>query len=203
MNEFESVKNLKVDDIVYMMPLHEYHSEELYALLKSNKTDILKWTTWQNCPESISVTRELIRNFESQKLKGGSLTMGVWISKVLAGLITVYSTDWKNSSAYLGYWVSPNHRGRGVATRSCNGLISKLFNMDILEKVFIKCEQDNYPSQRVANKLHFINYECIQINRKGCDKSDGYVTYVKFKIDETETVANQKQMMLIDGRCLT
>ena len=187
MNKFEFVKNLKVDDILYIMPLHVYHSEELYALLKSNKSDILKWTTQLNCPESISAARELIRNFESQKLKGESLTMGVWISKALAGLITVYSTNWKDRSAHLGYWVSPNHRGRGVATRSCNRLISTLFNMDILEKVFIKCEQDNYPSQRVANKLNFINYECIQVNRKGCDKSDNYVTFVKLKIDNTGT----------------
>ena len=187
MNKFESVKNLKVDDIVYMMPLHVYHSEELNALLKANKTDILKWTTWRNTPESISDTRELIRNFELQKVKGESLTLGVWISKVLAALITVYSTDWKESSAYLGYWVSPDHRGRGLATRSCNGLISTLFNMDIFEKVFIKCEQKNYPSQRVAQKLDFIDYECMQINGKSCDKSDCYVTYVKLKIDNTGT----------------
>ena len=186
MNKFESVKNVKVDDIVYIMPLHIYHSEELHALLKSNKTDILKWTTQLNCPESISGARELIRNFEFQKMKGDSLTLGVWISKVLAGLITVYSTDWKDSSAHLGYWVAPNHRGRGVATRSCNRLISTLFNMDIFEKIFIKCEQENYPSQRVANKLHFTNYEYAPINGKGCDKSDGYVTYVKLKMDMTE-----------------
>ena len=76
MNKFESVKNLKVDDIVYMMPLHVYHSEELNALLKANKTDILKWTTWRNTPESISDTRELIRNFESQKVKGGIFNIG-------------------------------------------------------------------------------------------------------------------------------
>lgn len=56
--------------------------------------------------------------------------------------------------AQIGYWLAPNARGRGIATRAVGQLTTWLFDLGAA-RVFLTVVEDNQASVRVAQRLGF------------------------------------------------
>jgi RimJ/RimL family protein N-acetyltransferase len=56
--------------------------------------------------------------------------------------------------AQIGYWLAPNARGRGIATRAVVQLTNWLFDLGA-SRVFLTVAEDNHASIRVAQRARF------------------------------------------------
>ena len=63
------------------------------------------------------------------------------------------SIDYENRSCAVGYWVSEEFAGKGIATRCCSRLIDHCFYDLKLHRSVIEAAVENYPSRAVAERL--------------------------------------------------
>jgi RimJ/RimL family protein N-acetyltransferase len=57
----------------------------------------------------------------------------------------------------IGYWIDHRHGGQGYATEVAGALTKVGFEIMGLERIEIRCDPDNLPSARVAEKLGYTN----------------------------------------------
>jgi RimJ/RimL family protein N-acetyltransferase len=73
----------------------------------------------------------------------------------LLGSIGLTAIDWEDRRGSIGYWVAPESRGEGIATRAVTLLARWSFDELGLGRVEIKAEPANVASHRVAERAGF------------------------------------------------
>jgi RimJ/RimL family protein N-acetyltransferase len=71
------------------------------------------------------------------------------------GAIGLYRVDLRHRRGEVGFWLSPDARGRGVASRAVRLLTSWTFGTLGFERVEMTTTPDNAPSRALAAKLGF------------------------------------------------
>ena len=114
-------------------------------------------------PRTTPYTEADARNFfieqEEARLRGEELSFAFAEPEdttVVLGGGSVYGIDLDQGRASVGYWVSPEARGRGVATHATRLLASWSFNALGIARLELTCGPDNEASQRVALRCGFI-----------------------------------------------
>lgn len=72
------------------------------------------------------------------------------------GGASVYEVDLDQARAAVGYWLAPDARGRGVATRTLRLLARWTFDHLAVARLELTCAPDNVASQRVAERCGFV-----------------------------------------------
>ncbi|WP_446665639.1 GNAT family N-acetyltransferase [Flexivirga sp. B27] len=67
-----------------------------------------------------------------------------------AGMIDLKKTDWRGMTTEIGYWVSPDHRGLGLAGKAARVLGDWAMLEQGMERVEIRSATGNIGSQRAA-----------------------------------------------------
>jgi RimJ/RimL family protein N-acetyltransferase len=73
----------------------------------------------------------------------------------LVGSVSLFHVDLDQGDAELGYWVAPDVRGRGYATRAVNAAVDHAFSRVGLRRVYLFHAVDNPASCRVAERGGF------------------------------------------------
>jgi RimJ/RimL family protein N-acetyltransferase len=76
-------------------------------------------------------------------------------SDALLGSVALMRFDWDEHRAEIGYWLAPQARGRGVATRAVALLARWALRELGLARLAITTDVDNLPSQAVAERCGF------------------------------------------------
>lgn len=106
---------------------------------------------------------------------GRGVGLAVVADAQLAGSIELRIVDAANRVAEIGYWSSPEVRGRGITTRALQVLSEWAFRELDAERLQIRADVENTPSRRVAEKAGF-TYE-------GVLRSAGYNPRLGRRID--------------------
>jgi RimJ/RimL family protein N-acetyltransferase len=72
------------------------------------------------------------------------------------GGASVYDVNIDAARAAVGYWLAPQARGRGVATRTLRLLARWAFDRVAIARLELTCAPDNVASQRVAERCGFV-----------------------------------------------
>lgn len=67
-----------------------------------------------------------------------------------AGMIDLKKTNWRGLTTEIGYWVSPDHRGHGLAGRAARLLGDWAMRVHDMERVEIRSATGNHGSRRAA-----------------------------------------------------
>ncbi len=107
-------------------------------------------------------TKEQLRAFiadrDTQRLAGELLACVIAdpASDALLGSVALLRFDWDEHRCEVGYWLAPQARGRGVATRAV-ALLARWALREIgIARVAITTDVDNVASQAVAERCGFI-----------------------------------------------
>lgn len=73
------------------------------------------------------------------------------------GQVAVHGLDWEHGRATLTPWVSPQARGRGLASGALRLVGAWLLGSCGLTRVQVLCEADNQPMLRTAARVGFVN----------------------------------------------
>ncbi|MGK9219243.1 MULTISPECIES: GNAT family N-acetyltransferase [unclassified Microbacterium] len=93
---------------------------------------------------------------ETIRASGSGLVRCIREGERMAGCIDVKRVDWRARTAELGYWLSPAHRGRGLAAGAVDALASWLIDAQAFERVELRIATGNAASTRVAERAGFV-----------------------------------------------
>jgi ribosomal-protein-alanine N-acetyltransferase len=137
-------------------------SKSLEKLILGNREWLRPWeATNPGAPNSFDVRsqlRGLLRQLDDQS----GMPFVIEVQGVVQGQLNVANIMYGSvSSAVIGYWVSPEIAGRGVAPTSVALVTDYLMNQVGLHRVEIDVRPENVASLRVIEKLGF-RYEGIK-----------------------------------------
>jgi ribosomal-protein-alanine N-acetyltransferase len=137
-------------------------SKSLEKLILGNRSWLRPWeATNPGAPNSFDVRsqlRGLIRQLDDES----GMPFVIEVQGVVQGQLNVANILYGSvSSAVIGYWVSPEVAGRGVAPTSVALVTDYLMNQVGLHRVEIDVRPENTASLRVIEKLGF-RYEGIK-----------------------------------------
>lgn len=137
-------------------------SKALEKLILGNRAWLRPWeATNPGAPNSFDVRsqlRGLIRQLDDQS----GMPFVIEVQGVVQGQLNVANILYGSvSSAVIGYWVSPEVAGRGVAPTAVALVTDYLMNQVGLHRVEIDVRPENTASLRVIEKLGF-RYEGIK-----------------------------------------
>lgn len=98
--------------------------------------------------------------------QGTGLVSAIEVGGQLGGMIDLNRANWTGQAAEIGYWISPDRRGRGLAGRAAGLLARWALREQDLERVEIRAAADNLASQRAAEAAGF--------HREGVLRSAGF-----------------------------
>lgn len=82
-------------------------------------------------------------------------TFSIRKDDTLIGIIGNKNTDKLNKKTEIGYWLSKEHQGQGIITKSVVTLCDFIFNKLRFNRIEIKCAVGNTPSSGVPKRLGF------------------------------------------------
>lgn len=82
--------------------------------------------------------------------EGTGLISAIDVGGELAGMVDLMDVNWREQTVEIGYWISPDRRGRGLAGRATRLLARWALQEQDLERVEIRAATGNIASQRAA-----------------------------------------------------
>jgi RimJ/RimL family protein N-acetyltransferase len=93
---------------------------------------------------------------EAARLRGDELNLTIVERDQVQGGASIYDVDLEQARAAVGFWLAPQGRGRGLATRTLRLLARWAFAHLSLERLELTCAPDNLASQHVAERCGFV-----------------------------------------------
>ncbi len=144
---------LVVDDQLSLSILSLSDAREIFKLVDENRIYLRKTLPWldevNSLDEQISYISHCISDYELYK----GIMYSISSDGDIIGTIGLNSIDYENRSCGVGYWVSEEFAGKGIATRCCSRLIDHCFNDLNLHRFVLEAAIENIASCRVAEKL--------------------------------------------------
>ncbi len=135
--------------------LDESVANDLFALTDRNRTHLREWLPWVDATKTVDDTRKFIRAAMEQYARGDGFNAAIFHKGAVAGCIGYHKIDRANRATSLGYWVSADVQGRGLATAATRALVDHAIRGLGLNRVEIRCGTANAKSRRVPEKLGF------------------------------------------------
>ena len=138
--------------------LRHWHERDVPALVAElQDPEISRWTSGIPSPYTTDDAAAFLRLAGRQLTSetGCHLAVVARAGGALAGGVALAPVDWHNRSARLGYWTARPLRNRGIARSASHLVVEWAFGPLELERIELRCDPANVPSQRVAEALGF------------------------------------------------
>ena len=147
--------NYAIDEHTELRLLEDRHAEELFAQVERNRAYLREWLPWLDVTTTIDDERAFIRASLHGFARGTAIEFGIWHEGSIAGGVGLHFIDDVNRSGEIGYWVSEDRQGRGLATRACAAVLRHAFDDLALNRVVIRVDVDNVRSRAIPKRLGF------------------------------------------------
>ena len=177
-----------VDNNIELKILESSHSKEIFDLTNSCRLYLREWLPWVDNSRSIEDVKIFIESVKNQMVLKTGFQMGIWYEGLLVGMIGFHKIDWVNKSTSIGYWLGQNHMGKGIMTKSTKTLVNHAFINLNLNRVEIRCAENNIKSRAIPERLGFT---IEGLARDSEWLYDHYVSHVVYGILAKEWIHNR------------
>lgn len=136
--------------------LRSFAPEDAAALLGALDADRATfdlWLRWSGSVTTVDDSRAFIARAARQEQEGRGFHWALWRGPTLLGGIPCWSLDPVHRVAEIGYWLSADARGTGLATIATRAVMTYLFDTCDINRVEFQCRTENTPSRRVAERV--------------------------------------------------
>ena len=144
---------LTVDNQLRLSIICLSDAREIFKVVDENRIYLRKTLPWldevNSLDEQISYISHCISDYELHK----GIMYSILFDGDIIGTMGLNSIDYENRSCAVGYWVSEEFAGKGIATRCCSRLIDHCFDDLNLHRFVLEASIENIASCRVAEKL--------------------------------------------------
>ena len=144
---------LTVDNQLSLSIISLSDAREIFKVVDENRIYLRKTLPWldevNSLDEQISYISHCISDYELHK----GIMYSILFDGDIIGTMGLNSIDYDNRSCAVGYCVSEEFAGKGIATRCCSRLIDHCFDDLNLHRFVLEASVENIASCRVAEKL--------------------------------------------------
>ena len=144
-----------VDEEIKLTYPIEVNAEELASVVSSCNEDLSRWVQWATPgfgpEEALAYIQFLNEKFTQQE----KFWVFVRLKGLIVGGIGLNRFDFENQITELGYWLSADARGKGIATKAGAAMIRYAFEDLGYNRMELKTSPDNEASVAVAERLGF------------------------------------------------
>ena len=149
-------KAIEIDAGTRLRPLQLDDAEELFEVIDANRAYLRTWLPWLDANSHVEHTRSFIRTSEDRERQTGALCALIEHQGKICGTMGFNVIDAVNRSGEIGYWLSEDHTGRGIATACCRALMRHGFTVLDLNRITLSAAVDNTRSRAIAERLGFV-----------------------------------------------
>ncbi len=125
---------------------------ELLRVLEANRSHLDRWLRWSGAITTLSETISFVKDLTE---KPGAFHEGIWCADALAGGAICWGIEPASRCAEVGYWLSADRTGHGVATGAVASVIRGLFEQSGVNRIEMQCAVDNVRSRALPERLGF------------------------------------------------
>ena len=171
---------------VHLEPVGATHAALLFNLVDSNRDHLRQWLPWVDGVSSNEDIIDFICRSREQSESGRDTNYVIYHCEKAAGVIGFHPVDWVNRSGELGYWLSREFTGRGVATQAAELLLERGFTELGLNRIEIRCASGNTRSIAVAKRLGMVYEGTLREEERLYDR---FVDHAVFSILSREYIS--------------
>jgi len=148
-------QRFEIDDDLLLRHVEQGDETAIYSAVMANFDHLRTFLHWVEPSFSRKSTRDFILRSKKLLAEGAGQNWGIFVDGNFAGMIGFVRFDHPSRSGEIGYWISKDHEGRGLITRSCRRLIDYAFGDVRLNRIEIHCAAENVRSRAVPERLGF------------------------------------------------
>ena len=144
---------LLVEDGLELWQIELDDAEELFAAVDANRGHLREWLPWLDSTNSVEDEISFITTTLDEYGRGDGILYAIRQGGDLIGTISLNWIDWTNKGCGVGYWLSNDYTGQGIATRCCVRLMEHCFDDLGLHRLVLEVATENLPSRAIAERL--------------------------------------------------
>lgn len=170
-----------IDKELELKLLDNCDRDELFALIDSNRPHLKQWLPWVDGTKSSEDLKGFIDSTKQQYINNNGFQLSIWYKRKIAGVIGFHSVNWSNKSTSIGYWLGKEFEGKGIMTRACTVFVDYAFKELKLNRVEIRCAENNYKSRAIPERLGFKNEGTLRESEWLYDHFVSHIVYGMLK----------------------
>lgn len=146
---------LKVADDIALALVQPSFARHFYEIVCREREYLSQWLAWPLHANGDAFFADFIQRSLHDYADGKSLTCTVLYCGEVVGNVSFNTINHELKKVEIGYWLSEDFQGKGIASRSVQALIDIAFHELGMEKVQIAAATENTPSRKLAERLGF------------------------------------------------
>lgn len=141
---------LQISSELEIKRLEMADAQALFAITEKNRNYLREWLPWLDRTKTVQDSEGFIKFANQEAQDNVGMTFGVWLKSELVGVCSYQKINKTNRAANIGYWISQDYAGRGLARAVTKALIANAFQGLKIHRIEIRCAEGNIGSQKVA-----------------------------------------------------
>lgn len=166
-----------IDKNIELRLLENNHAEEIFESIYLCRNHLREWLPWVDGTKTSDDTKSFIEMTKKQFASSNGFQAGIWYMGKFAGIIGYHGVNSQNKSVSIGYWLDERYVGKGIMTEACKALIDYAFNDFKLNRVEIRCAENNYKSRAIPERLNFTKEGLIRDSEWLYDHYVNHIVY--------------------------
>jgi len=153
----KKIKNILIGKrIILKMTKPDFDmANTMFKVINENRQHLRPWFPWEKKTKKALDSLKYLFDKEEEIKESKKIEYGIYINKEYIGNISIFDIDKNKKSAEIGYWLSSKFTRNGYATEAVK-IIEKEFFNNGLNRIQIKCDDENIASSGVAKKCGYI-----------------------------------------------
>lgn len=151
-----------IEENINLNLLELQDNESLFNEVDHSRIYLRKWLPWVDQTQSAVDSKHFIQAVLNQYLINQGFQAGIWYKERLIGVIGYHWINWSHKYTSIGYWLGQDFQGRGIMTKACHAFVDYAFTDLNLNRVEIRCAQENHQSRAIPKRLGFQNEGCLR-----------------------------------------
>ncbi len=144
-----------VDNEIELELATKYIAKDIFDIIDRNRENLKHYFTWLDSVKEPTDTKEYIKSRLELMAKGKTIYMAIRYQGKFVGVVDFNSINEDRKTAEIGYILDIEYRGKGIMRRAVRALCNMAFTTMGMNKVIIRCANNNPKSCNVAKSLGF------------------------------------------------
>ena len=144
---------VEVDNELVLALAEPSFAKKYFQISSTQQSYLSQWLAWPSHAKSEAFFLTFIKKALIKYAEGKAMSCAVFYKGELVGNVSFNSINHSLKVVEIGYWLSEQHQGNGIITRSVSKLIDIAFSDLGIEKVQISTGTQNIPSRKVCERL--------------------------------------------------
>jgi ribosomal-protein-serine acetyltransferase len=130
-------------------------AEAMFAQVDRNRKHLEKWLPWTEFTNKVEDSLKYLFDKEESTKLGKKVEYGIYLKNIYIENIGIFDISEDDKSAEIGYWLSADYGKNGYMSEAVRIIEKEFFINHNLNRLQIKCDEENTASSRVAKKCNF------------------------------------------------